>query len=79
MSTAAELMVRCLEHEGVNCVFGIPGEENIHFTDAVSRSSLRYVLVRHEQAAAFMAEIHGLPGSSEVRPVLSGGSSARIF
>jgi acetolactate synthase I/II/III large subunit len=40
-------------------VFGIPGEENIHLTDALSRSSIRYVLVRHEQAASFMAEIHG--------------------
>jgi acetolactate synthase I/II/III large subunit len=40
-------------------VFGIPGEENIHFTDALSRSSIRYVLVRHEQAASFMAEIYG--------------------
>jgi acetolactate synthase-1/2/3 large subunit len=56
---AAELLVQCLEHEGVTCVFGIPGEENIHLTDALSRSSIRYVLVRHEQAASFMAEIHG--------------------
>ncbi len=57
---AADLLVRCLEREGVSCVFGIPGEENIHFTDAVSRSeSIRYVLVRHEQAASFMAEIFG--------------------
>ncbi len=40
-------------------MFGIPGEENIHLTDALSRSSIRYVLVRHEQAASFMAEIHG--------------------
>jgi acetolactate synthase-1/2/3 large subunit len=40
-------------------VFGIPGEENIYLTDALSRSSIRYVLVRHEQAASFMAEIHG--------------------
>src|ERR1700723_417113 len=55
----AELMVGCLEHEGVTCVFGIPGEENIHFTDALARSSIRYVLVRHEQAASFMAEIFG--------------------
>ena len=55
----ADLLVRCLEHEGVTCVFGIPGEENIYFTDAVSRSSIRYVLVRHEQAASFMAEIFG--------------------
>jgi acetolactate synthase-1/2/3 large subunit len=55
----ADLLVRCLEHEGVSCVFGIPGEENIHFTDALARSSIRYVLVRHEQAASFMAEIFG--------------------
>ena len=52
-------MVACLEHEGVTCVFGIPGEENIHFTDALVGSSIRYVLVRHEQAASFMAEIYG--------------------
>ena len=56
---AAELLVHCLEHEGVTCVFGIPGEENIHLTDALSRSSIRYVLVRHEQGASFMAEIFG--------------------
>lgn len=58
-ASVAELMVRCLEQEGVTTVFGIPGEENLRFTDALSRSSIRYVLVRHEQAASFMAEIHG--------------------
>jgi acetolactate synthase I/II/III large subunit len=51
--------VRCLENEGVTCVFGLPGEENIRFTDALVRSSIRYILVRHEQAASFMAELHG--------------------
>jgi acetolactate synthase-1/2/3 large subunit len=51
--------VRCLEHEGVTCVFGIPGEENIRLVDALAQSSIRYVLVRHEQAASFMAEIFG--------------------
>src|SRR5713226_2526750 len=55
----ARLIVRCLENEGVTCVFGIPGEENINVTDALSRSSIRYVLVRHEQAASFMAETYG--------------------
>ncbi len=55
----ADLIVECLEHEGVTTVFGIPGEENIHLTDALARSRIRYVLVRHEQAASFMAEIHG--------------------
>jgi acetolactate synthase I/II/III large subunit len=55
----ADLLVRCLENEGVTHVFGLPGEENIRFTDALARSSIRYVLVRHEQAASFMAELHG--------------------
>jgi acetolactate synthase-1/2/3 large subunit len=53
------LIVECLEAEGVQFVFGIPGEENIHLIDALHRSSIRYVLARHEQAAAFMAEIVG--------------------
>ena len=57
--TVADLLVRCLEHEGVTFVFGIPGEENIHLTEALARSSIRYVLVRHEQAASFMAEMFG--------------------
>jgi acetolactate synthase-1/2/3 large subunit len=57
--TVADLLVRCLEREAVTVVFGIPGEENIRFTDALARSAIRYVLVRHEQAASFMAEIYG--------------------
>ncbi|MBT2208663.1 MULTISPECIES: acetolactate synthase large subunit [Actinomadura] len=56
---AARLLVRTLEAEGVEYVFGIPGEENIHFVHALNESSIRYVLVRHEQGAAFMAEIYG--------------------
>src|SRR5207244_7515603 len=55
----ARLIVRCLENEGVSHVFGIPGEENIHLTDALSKSSIRYILVRHEQGASFMAEVYG--------------------
>jgi acetolactate synthase-1/2/3 large subunit len=57
--TAAELIVACLENEGVTHVFGIPGEENIHLVEALSRSGIRYVLVRHEQGASFMAETYG--------------------
>jgi acetolactate synthase I/II/III large subunit len=57
--TVAELIVECLEAEGVTHVFGIPGEENIHLVDALARSSIRYVLVRHEQGASFMAETYG--------------------
>ncbi|MGO9152707.1 acetolactate synthase large subunit [Mycobacterium sp.] len=60
MSKAAQLMVRCLENEGVSVVFGIPGEENIRFIQALASSkSIRYVLTRHEQGAAFMAEMYG--------------------
>lgn len=59
MSTAAELIVKCLENEGVSVVFGIPGEENIRFIQALAASDIRYVLTRHEQGAAFMAEMYG--------------------
>jgi acetolactate synthase-1/2/3 large subunit len=59
MSKAAELIVNCLENEGVEVVFGLPGEENIRFVQALASSSIRYVLTRHEQAASFMAEMYG--------------------
>jgi acetolactate synthase-1/2/3 large subunit len=57
--STAELITECLENEGVTHVFGIPGEENIHLVEAISRSSIRYVLARHEQGASFMAETYG--------------------
>jgi acetolactate synthase-1/2/3 large subunit len=67
VSSAAELLVRCLENEGVTVVFGLPGEENIHLTLALERSGIRYVLTRHEQAASFMAEMYGrVTGSAGV-------------
>ncbi|OBH45543.1 acetolactate synthase large subunit [Mycobacterium mantenii] len=59
MSKAAELIVKCLENEGVSVVFGVPGEENIRFVQALAASPIRYVLTRHEQAASFMAEMYG--------------------
>jgi len=55
----AELLVRCLENEGVDTIFGIPGEENLAFLEALRTSSIRLVLTRHEQAAGFMAATHG--------------------
>ncbi|OBH55302.1 acetolactate synthase [Mycobacterium colombiense] len=59
MTKAAELIVKCLENEGVSVVFGVPGEENIRLVQALASSSIRYVLTRHEQAASFMAEMYG--------------------
>ncbi len=55
----AELFVSALENEGVRQVFGVPGEENLDFVEALRRSSIELVLTRHEQAAAFMAATHG--------------------
>ncbi|MBK6657743.1 MAG: acetolactate synthase large subunit [Proteobacteria bacterium] len=57
---AAELFVQALEREGVKYIFGIPGEENLAFLDALSRSTqIRLILTRHEQAAGFMAATYG--------------------
>ena len=58
-STAAEVLVRCLEAEGVRYIFGIPGEENLEVCQALGESSIKFVTVRHEQGAAFMADVYG--------------------
>ena len=55
----AELLVKCLENEGVKVVFGIPGEENLAVMNALARSDIRFITVRHEQGAAFMADVYG--------------------
>jgi acetolactate synthase I/II/III large subunit len=55
----AELFVRCLENEGVEYIFGIPGEENLDVMDALLDSTIQFITVRHEQGAAFMADVYG--------------------
>ncbi len=55
----SDLFVRCLENEGVEYVFGIPGEENLDVMDALLDSSIKFVTTRHEQGAAFMADVYG--------------------
>ncbi|MCY7286574.1 MAG: acetolactate synthase large subunit, partial [Cyanobacteria bacterium CAN_BIN43] len=55
----AELLVKCLENEGVEYVFGLPGEENLHVLQALKDSSIRFITTRHEQGAAFMADVYG--------------------
>ena len=55
----AELLVQCLENEGVEYVFGLPGEENLHVLEALKQSSIQFITVRHEQGAAFMADVYG--------------------
>ena len=55
----AELLVCALENERVHQIFGVPGEENLNFIEALRRSTIKLVVTRHEQAAAFMAATHG--------------------
>ena len=57
--TASDLMVRALEKEGVEYIFGVPGEENLDFVEALRFSKIKLIVTRHEQAAAFMAATVG--------------------
>jgi len=57
---AAELLVQALEQAGVEYIFGLPGDENLHVMEAVRRSNIKFILVRQEQAAGFMANVYGL-------------------
>jgi acetolactate synthase I/II/III large subunit len=55
----AQLLIRCLENEGVQYIFGLPGEENLHILEALQDSSIQFITTRHEQGAAFMADVYG--------------------
>jgi acetolactate synthase I/II/III large subunit len=59
MTKGSDLLVAALENEGVDRVFGVPGEENLDVVEALRTSSIKLVLTRHEQPAAFMAATHG--------------------
>lgn len=57
---ASDLFVQCLEAEGIEYIFGVPGEENADFMMSLEKSDqIKFILTRHEQGAAFMAEIYG--------------------
>jgi len=57
---ASDLLVKCLEEEGIEYIFGVPGEENADFMMSLENSEkIRFILTRHEQGAAFMAEVYG--------------------
>jgi acetolactate synthase I/II/III large subunit len=57
--TGAELLVRCLDNEGLQHMFGVPGEENIAVLEAILDSKICFLQTRHEQGAAFMADVQG--------------------
>jgi acetolactate synthase-1/2/3 large subunit len=57
---ASDLFVKCLEEEGIEYIYGVPGEENADFMLSLEKSdTIRFILTRHEQGAAFMAEVYG--------------------
>ncbi|MEE9289209.1 MAG: thiamine pyrophosphate-binding protein, partial [Bacteroidota bacterium] len=56
---AAQLFVKCLENEKVRFIFGLPGEENMDVLDALLDSTIEFIPTRHEQGAAFMADVQG--------------------
>jgi len=56
---ASDLLVKCLETEGVEYIFGLPGEENADLMMSLSESNIKFILTRHEQGAAFMADVYG--------------------
>src|SRR5216683_5321100 len=55
----SDLLVAALENEGVEQIFGVPGEENLDVVESLRRSRIKLIVTRHEQAAAFMAATHG--------------------
>jgi acetolactate synthase-1/2/3 large subunit len=76
--TVAELFVRCLENEGVRFVFGVPGEENEDLLFALSESPVTFVPTRHEQGAAFMANVWGRLLGLALAVDLDGAPGARL-
>ena len=59
MIKGSDLFVAALENEGVERIFGVPGEENLDMVESLRTSSIELVVTRHEQSAAFMAATHG--------------------
>ena len=79
--TAADLLVECLAAEGCDWVFSVPGEETMDILDALSRSDVvRHVTTRHEQGAAFMADVHGrLTGRAAVAMATLGPGATNLL
>lgn len=76
---ASDLFVRCLENEGVTHIFGLPGEENADLMISLMESQIEFVLCRHEQAAAFMADAYGrLTGRAGVCLATLGPGAANL-
>jgi len=56
---ASDLFIKCLEHEGVEYIFGLPGEENADLMMSLEESKIKFIITRHGQSAVFMADVYG--------------------
>ncbi|MFZ2150359.1 MAG: acetolactate synthase large subunit [Minisyncoccia bacterium] len=80
IKNVAEVLVECLESEGVEYVFGVPGEENLAFLEALRNSTIKFITTRHEQGAAFMAATIGrLTGKVGVALSTLGPGATNLF
>lgn len=80
MATASDLFIRCLENEGVKYIFGLPGEENLDLLEAMRKSHIKFIVTRHEQGAAFMADVYGrLTGRAGVCLSTLGPGATNLF
>ena len=81
MRTAADLVVECLEAEGCEFVFSVPGEETLDILEALSRNgTIRHITTRHEQGAAFMADVYGrLTGRAAVAMATLGPGATNLL
>lgn len=78
---ASDLFVKCLENEGVKYIFGVPGEENMDFLESLRTSTkIKFITTRHEQGAAFMADVYGrLTGKAGVCLSTLGPGASNLF
>jgi acetolactate synthase I/II/III large subunit len=77
---ASDLLVKCLENEGVEYIFGIPGEETLDLMESLRTSQIKFIVARHEQAAAFMADAYGrLTGRAGVCLATLGPGATNLF
>ena len=77
---ASDLLVKCLENEGVEYIFGIPGEETLDLMESLRTSKIKFIVTRHEQAAAFMADAYGrLTGKAGVCMATLGPGATNLF
>lgn len=77
---ASDLFVKCLENEGVKYIFGVPGEENMDLLESLRCSTIKFITTRHEQGAAFMADVYGrLTGKAGVCMATLGPGATNLF